>query len=385
MKVIVVGAGVLGVSTAYQLAKRGCDVEVFDQSVPGGEASAASLAWLNSNTREERAYHDLGVISMGEYRALARELGTSEWLNSCGNMEIVADEAAEETLRTKIRRLEQYGYPAMAIDPADLPRYDAQLRVHDDYRLAAFFPSESYANLPLLIHDLLRAASGMGAVVRQRTPVRRLLVMHDSVSGVILDDGTEVAGDAVLLAAGSQIGPLMSDIGVTVSTSGAPGVTVITSPGTSMLSTLLHLPGLTVRPDGGGRIVVRSSGADGAIDTDTWTLPDAAIDELVERAAHGIADVDPTQTRAERVQIAVRPYPFDGLPVVGHWDGVPGLYVMTMHSGATLGAIMSRLAAEEITTGNPPELLTDFRPTRLISAGDRAAHVFDPHAVESEK
>ena len=79
MKVIVVGAGVLGASAAYQLAKRGCEVEVFDRGAPGGEASAASLAWLNSCSKELRPYHDLNVISMSEHQAVARELGTADW------------------------------------------------------------------------------------------------------------------------------------------------------------------------------------------------------------------------------------------------------------------------------------------------------------------
>ncbi|WP_157987457.1 hypothetical protein [Jiangella endophytica] len=100
--------------------------------------------------------------------------------------------------------------------------------------------------------------------------------------------------------------------------------------------------------------------------------------------AHGVADIDPARTQGERVRITVPPYPFDGLPEVGYGDGVPGLYMMTMHSGAMLSAVMGRLAAEEIVTGTSPSLLTGFRPERVVAAGDESAHVVDPHAVESE-
>jgi glycine/D-amino acid oxidase-like deaminating enzyme len=384
MKVIVVGAGVLGASAAYQLAKRGCEVELFDRGAPGAEASAASLAWLNSCGKELRPYHDLNVISMAEHHAVARELGTASWLHGSGNIEVAADDATVRTLRAKVDRLHGYGYAAIELDPKDLPRYDPVIRVHEDYRLAVYYPGESWADLPLLVHELLRAATASGTVVRPHTPVARLLVEPGAVAGVVLADGTRVRADTVLVAAGSRIGELMSEVGVTVSTSGAPGVTVVTSPGTSALSVLLHLPGLTVRPDTGGRVAVRSSRVDGAVDMDRWVLPDEAVAELFHRAAHGVTDVDPTSTSAERIRIAVRPYPFDGLPVVGHWNGVPNLYLMTMHSGATLSAVMGRLAAEEIVTGTPSSLLTGFRPERVIAAGEESARVFDPHTVESE-
>ena len=384
MKTIVVGGGVLGASTAYQLAKRGAEVELFERGIPGGEASAASLAWLNSNTKELRRYHDLNVMSMSEHRAVARELGTDRWLNGGGNLEVASTDEAAQALRAKTERLHDYGYAAIELDPKDLPRYDPLIRVHDEYRTAVFFPGESWVDLPLLIHDLLRAATAHGASVRAKTEVERLLVESGTVKGVILGDGSQVRADRVVIAAGSQIGALMREAGVEVSTVGEPGATVITAPGTSDLSVLLHLPGLSVRPDAGGRLAVRSTAGDRAVDMANWTLPEANVTDLIRRAARGVADVDAASTRGERISIAARPYPLDGLPVAGFWDGVPNLYLLTMHSGATLSALMGRLAAEELFTGRAPSLLDGFRPSRLTSTPDKNAPGFDPHALEAE-
>jgi glycine/D-amino acid oxidase-like deaminating enzyme len=384
MKVIVVGGGVLGASTAYQLAKRGCEVELFESGIPGDEASAASLAWLNSNSKQLRRYHDLNVISMSEHLAVARELGADGWLHRGGNLEVASTDEAAQALHAKAERLHDYGYAAIELDPKDLPRYDPVIRVHDEYRTAVFYPGESWVNLPLLIHELLRAATTDGAVVRANTPVERLLVESGAVNGVILGDGSQVRADRVVVAAGSQIGALMREVGVEVSTIGEPGATVITAPGTSALSVLLHLPGISVRPDTGGRLAVRSTQGDHSLDTDNWTLPEETVTDLIRRTAHGVADVDPASTRGERISIAVRPYPFDGLPVVGFWDGVPNLYMMTMHSGATLAAVTSRLAAEELVNGTLPALLNGFRPDRVTAAARENAPTFDPHAVEAE-
>lgn len=384
MKTIVVGGGVLGASTAYQLAKRGAEVELFERGIPADEASAASLAWLNSNTKELRRYHDLNVMSMAEHRAVARELDTDRWLHDGGNLEVADTDQAARALRARVERLHDYGYAAIELDPKDLPRYDPLIRVHDNYHTAVFFPNESWVNLPLLIHDLLQAATSHGAVVRAKTTVERLLIESDTVNGVILNDGSQVRADRVVLAAGSQIGALMRAVGVEVSTVGEPGATVVTMPGTSDLSTLLHLPGLSVRPDTGGRIAVRSTAGDRTIDLDNWTLPDETVTDLIQRAAHGLTDVDPANTRGERISIASRPYPLDGLPVAGFWNGVPNLYLLTMHSGATLSALMGRLAAQELVTDTPASLLDGFRPSRLTSSTDENEPAFNPHALEAE-
>lgn len=384
MKIVIVGGGVLGSSAAYQLAKRGADVELFERGIPGDEASSASLAWLNSNTKEQRRYHDLNVMSMSEHRAIARELGNDDWLYNGGNIEVANSDEAARSLRARIDRLHDYGYAAIELEPQDLPRYDPLIRVHDDYRTAAFFPGESWVNLPQLIHRLLRAAQGLGAVVRAQTAVDHLLIESDKVTGVVLNDGRHVHADRVVLSAGSQIGALMGELGVSVSTVGEPGATVITVPGTSSLSTLLHLPGVSVCPIAGGRLAVRSVAGDQTLDTDSWALPESTVDDLIKRASHGVADVNVDQTRGERISKAVRPYPFDGLPVAGFWNDSSNLYLLTMHSGATLSALMGRLAAEELMTDTKVRLLEGFRADRLTLPADPGVDSFDPHAIEAE-
>lgn len=385
MKAIVIGAGVLGASITYQLAKRGVDVTVIDKGIPGNAASAASFAWLNSNTKEERSYHDLNVISMAEWNVIARELGDSSWLNINGNLDVAGTDVAAEELLQRVERLESYGYAAVPLAPNELQRIDPVIHVRDEYKVAAFFPSEGQIQIPSLIHSLLTAASGFGAKVRHSTTVVELLADGDTINGVVLADGEKIESDVVVMAAGAGIGGLLATQGVDVSTEGEPGVTVTTSPGASKLKTILHLPGISIRPDTSGRLLVRSSALDKQIDLETWTVSNSAIRTLFEQAGAGISDVDPHALRAERIQIAHRPYPFDGFPVVGFWDGKPGLYVTTMHSGVTLGAVTGRLAAEEITSGKSLKLLADFRPSRVIEADVTQAPTFDPHAIEAER
>ncbi|MFT5066675.1 MAG: glycine/D-amino acid oxidase-like deaminating enzyme [Yoonia sp.] len=69
----------------------------------------------------------------------------------------------------------------------------------------------------------------------------------------------------------------------------------------------------------------------------------------------------------DQVMLADRPMPKDGLPAVGA-VGPTGLYVATMHSGITLGAIMGELIATEVLEGvsnKSADLLTPYRPQRF--------------------
>ena len=375
MKAIVVGAGVLGASITYQLAKRCVDVTLLDMGIPGEAASAASFAWLNSNAKDLRPYHQLSVISIAEWALVARELGDSAWLHRNGHLHVAGTAAQAEKLLARAELLESSGYAAIPIGPREISRLDPVIRVRDEYQMGVFFPGEGHITVPLLIHDLLAAATGYGATVRHSTKVAELLSDAESIKGVILEGGEKIESDVVVVAAGAGIGRLLETQGVTARTEGTPGVTVTTSPGTSKLTTVLHLPELSVRPDTSGRIVVRSSAIDAEINRQTWTLPETAVRKLFERLEDGVSDVDPATIRAERVQIAHRPYSFDGLPVVGFWDGRPGLYVTTVPTGVTLGAVTGRLAAEEITTGKASKLLDGFRPNRVIgSAANEVAH-----------
>jgi glycine/D-amino acid oxidase-like deaminating enzyme len=57
--------------------------------------------------------------------------------------------------------------------------------------------------------------------------------------------------------------------------------------------------------------------------------------------------------------------PIDGQSIVGRLPGTPGIYVAVTHSGVTLAAHLSRLIAEDLTTGTPPSSLAPYTPARF--------------------
>src|SRR5579862_6949008 len=97
-------------------------VTLLDQDQPGRGTSRWSFAWVNSNDKEPRPYHDLNHAGIQAWAELAPELDGPAWYRPVGHLELaIADSgqpAADTDLTARVRRLTNWGYPARLVDPA---------------------------------------------------------------------------------------------------------------------------------------------------------------------------------------------------------------------------------------------------------------------------
>ena len=74
--IVVAGAGIIGASIGYHLAKRGARVTILDAAQPGSGATGKSLGWINATfSKRPRAYFDLNHLGLSAWRRLQTELG----------------------------------------------------------------------------------------------------------------------------------------------------------------------------------------------------------------------------------------------------------------------------------------------------------------------
>src|SRR4029077_2439122 len=118
----------------------GVRVTLLDQDQPGRATSRWSFAWLNSNDKAPRAYHDLNHAGMRAWAELAPALDGDAWYRPAGHLELATADAA---LEARVRRLTEWGYPARLVDAAEAARLEPALRVPPG-AVAAFFPEEGY-------------------------------------------------------------------------------------------------------------------------------------------------------------------------------------------------------------------------------------------------
>ncbi|HUG38792.1 MAG TPA: FAD-binding oxidoreductase, partial [Candidatus Limnocylindrales bacterium] len=182
------------------------------------------------------------------------------------------------------------------------------------------------------------------------------------VTGAADDRGGVHAADCVVSCAGPATAEIAALASLKLAVGGEPGQLHYTAPVASMLTRPVHAPGVQIRPDGGGRIVLSEEAHDLVLERapqDGWTP-----EQSVAAAARYYPAL--TGARVEATRVGVRPMPQDRLPAVGSIPGLEGFYVVVSHSGVTLGPLWGQIAAREILAGVVDPRLDPFRPARLL-------------------
>ncbi len=372
MKVIIIGAGVLGVSVARQLAVAGEDVLLLDQRGAGTGTSATTFAWTNSSRKLDPEYHRLNLAGMEEHARLAGQLrGVPSYFPS-GALQW-ADAASEQWLADNVERLQSLGYPAHWVTPGEAARIAGDVRIPATTTAIAHFPSEGYVLPDLFVGTSLADAERHGA----RYEIGEVVAIDDRSDGVsvILAQGEVCKGDRVVLAAGrwterlaARAGidvPMVTDAGRGAQTVGLLGYT--RSPELD-LRCVIHSPGLNLRPSAGGHAVLQALDLNAGVDPED---PPSADGDIASVLARRFSALLPDPNRAPRIDLRVgfRSLPADGHTVAGYASAQSRVYCLVSHSGVTLAPLLGRLVAAEITTDQEQGLLRSFRPTRFAGAG----------------
>lgn len=370
MHVVVVGAGIVGLSIAASLAERGNEVTVLEQESPGSGTTATSYAWVNSNNKQPESYYRLNLAGVAAHQELAcRE--NADWLVSHGHLEFATDDAHAKELGGRVERLTAVGYPIEQVDAARARTLVPGLLVPDDVKLAVRYTSEAHCfPLPYLAFQLQRLRRHRGVI---RTGTATAVQETRSGSAVALADGSLVEADRVVVAVGRWTGSLLAASGVALNMAEythpgdlTVGYLATTTPTPAALNCLVTSPWLNVRPDGGGRLRLQALDLDVTADPSDPPAVDSDLGkQFLDRLRAVLQDTE--DARIERIIVGRRAIPGDGLTVAGPVPSKPGVYVVATHSGVTLAPYLGESVANEIA-GQEDSLLADFRPDRLIDA-----------------
>ncbi|MET0746801.1 MAG: FAD-binding oxidoreductase, partial [Rhizobium sp.] len=354
-KVIVIGAGIIGASIAWHLAKRGAAVTVVAQKA-GGEATPNSFAWINANWGNPEFYFRLRLRAMEEWKRLAIDLPSLplQWGGGlCFDLPVGQLEAfaVEHT---------GWGYDLRSVSRDESLTIEPNLAEPPEFALHATEEGsvEPAAAAKLMLGD----AFLLGATFFANLEVEGLIQENGRITGIKTADGTLMA-DHVVLAAGSGSVAIAASIGVDLPLSSPAGLIVHSKPHPKLLNGLVIAPHLHMRQTTEGSIIAGNDfgGSDPGRD------PQAVAGGLFAQVKAMLKNAD--ELELETYTIGHRPTPVDGFPIIGGVDEKPGLYLAVMHSGVTLAPLVGLLAANEILGGHPDASLVPLRLSRFAANG----------------
>ena len=367
-RVVVVGAGVVGAALSYRLAQAGARVTTVERSFPGAGTSGRSFAWLNGMDKPPREYHRLNILSIRDHEDLADEIG-GDWVHVTGSLHWAAagEGGRSAALEQLVRRLLGWGMRVDRLTPAQAVReLEPDIVIDPDAVTSVYFVHRAgWLDAMAMAHGTLSAAVERYGAEVVHGEVVGARVVGGTIERLTLADGWELAADVVINAAGPDAGRIAGLAGASLPVERMPGLLLVTEPVPASLGRVVYGPGIHLRPDGGGRVMVQWEPLDSnAVEGSPLGVDDPLVREALERAR----DIMPalTHVAVEAVRLGVRAVPKDGFPIVGFDPQIGNLYHAVTHSGITLAARLALLVTEELTGGDT-EPLEAYRPSRFAA------------------
>jgi glycine oxidase len=346
---LIVGGGVIGLLTAYNLAAHGGHVTLIDRSAMGQESSWAGggivsplYPWRYSPAVTALAHWSQDFYpQLGE--RLAAATGIDPEVHTTGLYWLDLDDEAQALAWAERNRR-----PLSAVDIS--AAYDAVPALGGGYKRAIYMAGVANVRNPRLVKSLKAALQAMPNVtLREHCEVGGFLRDGDRVVGVRTAEG-DVRSDQVVLTAGAWSGELLQTLGIGLPVEPVKGQMILFKCEADFLPSMILAKGRYAIPRRDGHILVGSTLEHAGFDK-TPTLD--ALESLKLSAIEllpALADATPVKHWA-----GLRPGSPEGIPFIGPLERHPGLWLNCGHyrNGLVLAPASCELLTD-LLVGRPP-------------------------------
>jgi len=396
---IIIGAGIVGICTAYYLAKRGHQVTVLERGrledgASKGNAGIIALGhppmgrpglvwktikWMLDGGSPLYVPPRLDFALM-MWMFKFRHACTASWFETCMKLlgehgweagkcwdQIIDDERiACEYHRTgwmdvfltqqgmdhglqDVRLLRQHGFNVDVIGGDELRRREPAFR--KEVTGAAHYTDSRFANPGQFVVGLAERAQRMGVVLHQQCEVTTIHAPGGAFRSVRAADGREFSADALVIASGVWTSALAKQVGTRVPMQAGKGYHMnITMPSVPLESScVLNETFVAVTPMAGGLRLAGTVELSGI----NHRMMQRRVEMLAEGAKKYLDGIDRTEIKS--TWCGLRPCTADGLPVIDWSPKVKDAFIATGHAkyGFAYGPLTGRLASEAILDGQP--------------------------------
>ncbi|QIZ40041.1 FAD-binding oxidoreductase [Saccharopolyspora sp. ASAGF58] len=199
-EVVVIGGGVMGVSTAFHLAEAGVDVLLLERDELG-EGSTSKAAGGVRAQFSDPVNIELGQRSLNAFEDFARRPGGEIDLKQFGYLFLLSDPDDVATFEQSVRLQNGFGVPSRMLTVAEACELSPYV-VPDGLLAAAFSPTDGHCTPEAVVQGYAQAARQHGALLRRHCPVTGIEVTGGEITAVHTHFGS-VETSTVVCAAGA--------------------------------------------------------------------------------------------------------------------------------------------------------------------------------------
>ena len=373
--VVVIGAGIIGASCAYFLARGGLKVALVERGGIAGGTSGSGEGNILVSDKVPGPELELARLGRRLWQELARQLPEDFEFEPKGGIVVAETEAQLRALNAHNASMRAIGIETHMLTTAELRECEPHL-AHDVIG-AAYFAEDAQVQPMLACAILVKHARQAGTILLDHTEVVAIERNRQGTISMVWTNKGKISTPRIINAAGPWTPQVAALLGRTVPVQPRKGHIVITEPlpllvhhkvyeatyfdavssGTSDLQVASVVEGTQ-----SGTMLLGSSRQLVGFDP---TIELRVVRAIMQRAVRYFPIL--SSTNVLRSYVGFRPFTPDHLPIIGEDPEIPGFYINSGHEGAGigLGPISGKVISELILGHSPALDLTPFRPGRF--------------------
>ena len=351
---VIIGAGIIGCSIAYELSKRGVKVTLIDKNPPGSACSGSSFSWINATyPKKPYSYNLFSQLGINAFHLMQRELsldikwnGSLEWSSAMEDQEKLIESVNELKSYPKYTPTSIIGYEkAKELEP--YINFSGNENIIFSKTDGAIDPKDA-------ISKMIDAIKKNGGSILYPCKFEEIIESNDSFSKIKTSMGI-LKSQNVIFCNGVDID---NSFNKNFLKKPRPGVIIKTKSEKNLINSVVYGPKIHAHQQSNGQLIIGEQ--------ITAPIRENPIDHLKRINKHFKNMVkDASDLSPSEVLIGFRPIPKDDLPIIGRFKN-KSVYIAVMHSGISLAAIVGNLVTQEIVDEVDSLLLKDFRPSRFF-------------------
>lgn len=375
------GGGVIGTSVAYFLSKEKVNVRLVERRELASEASSANYGGVPLQTAE---CPDLTRESARMFRTLASELECDFELEHTESYLLMDNENTRPLIEANGKAISKFGIHVDMLSGKEVREIDPD--ISREVIGGSRCTEGMIVNPMKLVYGYASAARRQGAVIDTYTDVRDIRTENGKVKAVVTNKG-EIETKSVVIATGAWSSILGEMVNLRIPVVPRRGQILITEPlkpgkiryviDADYLITgfdleavkksqdpriKLGISSVLTQPSHGNWLIGGSRDFPGYDKRTTFET----LTQIVKRAVIFLPKLK--HANIIRAMAGLRPFPSDGLPIIGTIDAIEGLVIATGHhgEGTALSPITGRLVAELITKGRTSLPIGEYSVNRFL-------------------